>query len=145
MKQNKMKKLFLFVTFLFMFSVNMMGQIQWYKTSEISMKYKKKDSGWTNWSDWEKCEVGIKMDLNNDVITIFSAKTQRYQVLEAEEPPQDSDGRQVKFYVKDQDGDYGHIRLRIDNNGKSQVYVDFSDISWVYNGVRRVEFEEFMK
>lgn len=138
MKQNKMKKLFLFVTFLFMFLVNMMGQDLWYKTFEVSMIHKKEDGSWTNWSDWEKCVVTVWFNLKKDVITIFSAKTQRYQVLKLEDPPQDSDGKQVKFYVKDQDGDYGHIRLRIEKNGYSQLYVDYSDVSWVYN-VRRVE------
>lgn len=132
-----MKKYLLMLFMVFTLTTSAFSQIQWYKTSEISIRYLNKNTGyWTNWSDWEKCVVSIKFDLNNDVITIFSKNTQRYQVLELEEPPYDASGKQVKFYVKDQDGDYGHVRLRIENNGNSQLYVDFSDISWVYN-VRR--------
>lgn len=132
-----MKRFILMLMLVFGVSVMSFGQIQWYKTSEISIRYLNKNTGyWTNWSDWEKCVVDVRFDLNNDVITIYSKNTQRYQVLELQDPPYDSSGKQVKFYVKDQDGDYGHIRLRIENNGNSQLYVDFKDISWVYN-VRR--------
>jgi len=49
----------------------------------------------------------------------------------------ESQGKQTKFYVIDQDGDLGYVRLRIEKNGNSQVYIDFNDVMWVYN-VRRV-------
>ena len=32
--------------------------------------------------------------------------------------------------------DYGYIRLRIERNGNSQIYIDFADVMWVYNVVR---------
>lgn len=132
-----MKRFILMLMMVFGVSVMSFGQIQWYKTSEISIRYLNKNTGyWTNWSDWEKCVVNVRFDLNNDVITIYSDKTQRYQVLELQDPPYDSSGKQVKFYVKDQDGDYGHIRLRIENNGNSQIYIQYADIMWCYN-VRR--------
>ena len=78
-------------------------------------------------------QCNSEFDFNNDVIYIYSDKTQIYKVLYQEENPYDSSGQQVKFRVLDQDGDYGHIRLRIENNGNSQIYVDFNNVSWVYN------------
>ena len=45
-------------------------------------------------------------------------------------------GTNVKFYVIDQDYDRGSIRLRVERNGNSQIYVDFSNVAWVYNVVR---------
>ena len=52
--------------------------------------------------------------------------------------PDDNTGTQVRFYVRNIYGYYGYVRLRIENNGNSQLYVDFSDGSIVYN-VRRTE------
>ena len=78
----------------------------------------------------------VKFDLNRDQIVIFSPDIQIYNVLNVEEPPYDPSGQQIKYRVIDQDDDFGHIRLRIENNGNSQLYVDFANVKWVYNVVR---------
>lgn len=113
------------------------AQIQWYKTSEVAIKYKKANGYWTSWSDWERCICDVKFDLDRDIIVIYSNETQVYKVLYTMTPPRDSSGTQVQFKVIDQDGDYGTLRLRVENNGNSQIYIDFADVMWVYN-VRRV-------
>lgn len=111
------------------------AQVQYYRTTSFS--YKQKNYGtWSNWTDWEKSDMTVTIDLTNDIIKIYSPKTQTYKVIAFEGSPSDSSGRQVKFKVIDQDGDIGYIRLRIENNGNSQIYVDFSNVMWVYN-VRR--------
>lgn len=89
------------------------------------------------WSDWEKCSVRILFDLNNERITIYSNKRQIYNIYDVYnngEPYADNKGgRQIKFYVIDQDGDKGELRLRIESNGNSQLYIDFRDCAWCYN------------
>lgn len=110
---------------------------QWYKTTAFAIKEKKSNGYWGEWSDWKDSDMNVKFDLENDIIYIFSPKTQKYHVIEVMDPPYDSTGRQIKFRVRDQDGDYGYVRLRIENNGNSQIYVDFNNVSWVYN-VRRI-------
>ena len=47
-----------------------------------------------------------------------------------------SGGQQVQFSVVDQDYDSGKIRLRIERNGNSQVYVEFADVILVWNVVK---------
>jgi len=137
-----MKKFLIILITLFTFSiVNCSAQIQWYKTISVAIKYKRYDSYygryvWTKWSDWEKCRCDVKFDLNNDIIVIYSNKPQIYKVISIEEPPYDVLGTQVKFRVIDNEGDRGTLRLRIENNGNSQIYVDFADVMWVYNVVR---------
>ena len=80
-------------------------------------------------------EIGAKDD---DIIVIYSQQTQIYRVLENMGSYTDeSGGRQTKFFVIDQDEDYGYVRLRIEKNGNSQVYIDFNDVMWVYN-VKRI-------
>lgn len=111
--------------------------IQWYSASSYAYRYIN-NGYWTNWSQWESCSVNIKFDLNSDIISIYSNQPQYYKVLYQEESPYDSSGQQLKFRIIDQDGDYGHIRLRVENNGNSQIYVDFGNCGWVYN-VRRTQ------
>ena len=130
-----MKRLFLLLM-ISIIGVSAYSQtVQYFRTTSFAYRYAEYGT-WTNWSNWQECYVDIKFDFSNDVIYIYSDKTQIYKVLYQEESPYDNSGQQVKFRVLDQDGDYGHIRLRVENNGNSQIYIDFNNISWVYN-VRR--------
>lgn len=111
------------------------AQTQWFKATEFAVRVVN-NGYWTKWSDWESVDINIKFDLSNDLIIIYSQETQIYKVLEQVKSPYDSNGTQVKFRVLDQDYDKGFLRLRVENNGNSQIYVDYADISWVYNVVR---------
>lgn len=110
--------------------------IQWFKATSLSYRYINDYGNWTNWSKWEKCDVKIKFELDEDWIVIYSNKTQVYKVIQLVDPPYDATGNTIKFQVIDGDGDYGFVRLRIENNGNSQLYVDFENVSWVYNVIR---------
>lgn len=107
------------------------AQTQWYRATEFAIKFQGYE-----WTDWESVSISIKFDIDKDMIVIYSQETQVYKIIEQVASPYDSGGQQVKFTVIDQDFDRGHIRLRVEDNGNSQIYVDFSDVSWVYNVVR---------
>ena len=111
------------------------AQVQYYR----STGYAQADvyNGRYVWGEWKSSNVTITLNLNTDIITIYSPRTQIYRVISVGDAYVDeSGGRQVPFKVIDQDGDRGTIRLRIEANGNSQIYVDFSNIAWVYNVVR---------
>lgn len=127
-----MKKVLVLLILAFTCSMGFAQQIAKFRSTELAIKMD------GEWSDWMKSSVNITMDFNNDKIIIYSDKTQIYRVLEQLEAPYDATGEQIAFKVIDQDCDYGRVRLRIENNGNSQIYVDFADISWVYN-VRRIK------
>lgn len=137
-----MKKFLIILLAIFTFSVtNCFAQVQWYTTTSVAIKYRRYDNYyqkyiWTKWSDWEKCRCDVKFDLDKDLIIIYSSKIQIYKIISLENPPYDPTGTQSKFRVVDNEGDYGTLRLRIENNGNSQIYVDFADVMWVYNVVR---------
>lgn len=134
-----MKRLFIVFTFLFglMTISNADAQTYYYKTFQFAIKYKA-NGVWGQWSDWDSSNMLLTINMDDDVITVYSEKRQIYRVLEYMGSYTDeSNGKQTKFYVIDQDGDRGYVRLRIEQNGNSQVYVDFGDIMWVYN-VRRI-------
>lgn len=131
-----MKKIFLTLALVFC-TLGTFAQsgILWFRTTEFA--WKQKEYGvWSDWTDWERSNMKVKFDLNRDQIVIFSPNIQIYNVLSIEEPPYDPSGQQVKYRVIDQDDDFGYIRLRVENNGNSQIYVDFANIKWVYNVVR---------
>ena len=132
-----MKKILLIL--MVMFSVNAVAaDIYIYKTTAFAMK-QVVNGRWTDWSDWEKSDMYVTINMDNDVIKIFSPGTQVYKITDYIRKYTDSSGgEQVEYRFIDQDGDRGALRLRIEKNGNSQLYIDFADVMWVYN-VKRVE------
>lgn len=126
-----MKKFLLMLMLMFTCSFVNSQNVAWFRTTELAIKVKGYD-----WSDWTRAEMNVKFDIDNDIIVIYSDKTQIYKITGFNQTPYDTRGKQVAYSVIDQDYDRGQIRLRIENNGNSQIYVDFSDISWVYNVYR---------
>lgn len=112
------------------------AQTTWFKATSLSYRYVNDYGYWTKWSNWEKCDVKIKFEMDEDYIVIYSNKTQYYKVISVLDPPYDPSGVTLKYSVIDGEDDYGHIRLRVENNGNSQLYVDFNNVSWVYNVIR---------
>lgn len=130
-----MKK-YVIMLMLSMFSLFTYAQsVMWFKTTEFAFRVKEYGT-WSDWSDWQRSSMKVKIDKSRDVIVIYSNETQIYKVIEILDPPYDPKGEQVAFRVIDQDLDYGRVRLRVENNGNCQIYVDFNDLSWVYNVVR---------
>ena len=75
--------------------------------------------------------------MTKDVIEILSPKAQIYNITEYNDFYIDKDGgRTAKFSFVDQDGYRGVIRLCIEKNGNSQMYVEYANIMWVYNLIR---------
>ena len=113
------------------------AQIYTYRTTEFAYKTMNNYGRWNNWTDWESSNVLITINFTTDVVKIYSPKTQIYNITEFTRRFTDnSGGNQVEFKFIDQDYDRGTMRLRIERNGNSQLYVEFADIIWVYN-VRR--------
>lgn len=128
------------ILFLMMFSfVSTYAQTQWYNTTAFAQA--QVYDGRYYWGEWERSNMLISIDITNDIIKVFSPVTQIYRVYGTANNGNvyyDKDGGQnVKFYVIDQDYDKGEIRLRVERNGNSQIYIDFADIAWVYNVRRR--------
>lgn len=123
----------LITLFIALISITAFAETQWYKATEYAYKYTNQ-----SWTDWYSCDVNIKFDLTNDLIYIYSNKPQTYAIYDIEKDSytDSAGGKQVAFNVIDQDYDKGIVRLRVERNGNSQIYVDFANVSWVYNVVR---------
>ena len=134
-----MKKLLLMLMLLFTISINTYGaEVYIYKTTGFAIK-QVVNGRWTNWTDWQESDMYVTINFDTDVVKIFSPETQVYKITEyVRKYTDESDGQQIEFRFIDQDGDRGSMRLRIERNGNSQIYIEFSDIMWVYN-IRRVQ------
>lgn len=131
-----MKKLLL--SLFCLFSLTLSAQIQKYRTTQFAIA--SVTNGRYSWSDWESSNLYLYINLDTDQITIYSTSIQIYQIYSAYNNGNtysDSEGgKTIKFNVIDQDLDKGTVRLRIDREGNSQVYIDFADVAWVYNVIR---------
>ena len=133
-----MKRILLILTVIFSF-LGLSAQsnsILWFKTTEFAWKFQNEYGVWSDWSDWEKSNMKVKIDLNRDQVIVYSPDIQIYNVLEQVEAPYDPKGQQIKFRIIDQEEDYGYLRLRVENSGNCQIYIDFADLRWVYNVIR---------
>lgn len=130
--------LILFITLYSVININAdTNSNLYFRAYQYTQRYVMDNGYWSSWSSWSDVNINITFDLTNDIIWIFSAKTQKYSVYNSD-IYYDSDGEKVlRFYFVDGDGDKGHMRLMIRPSGTSQIYIDFSNISWCYNVVRK--------
>jgi hypothetical protein len=127
-----LKRVILGIVMALCFTVPSFSQIIKFKATSVAFK----EVGY-RWSDWQKCNILITFNLGTDKVVIYSQSIQVYKVLtQGQEFVDESGGQQVKYDVIDQDDDLGDLRLRVERNGNSQIYIDFADVSWVYNVVR---------
>ena len=106
--------------------------VQYYK----AYQYTQKMSYQSEFDAWSKVEIPIVFNLTTDQIIIFSQRKQTYYIYKYEKYISNEGRQAVRFYFIDQDSDRGSCRLVIRADGTSQIYIDFSNISWVYNVVR---------
>lgn len=106
--------------------------VQYYK----AYQYTQKMSYASDFDNWTTVNIPIVFNLTTDQIIIYSKRTQTYYIYKYETYTSNEGRRAVRFYFVDQDLDKGCCRLVIRNDGTSQIYIDFSNISLVYNVVR---------
>ena len=127
-----MKRVILGILMLFLFSITSFAQVINFRATSFAIK----EIGY-QWSDWNRCNILITFNLKTDKVVIYSNSIQVYKVLtQGQNFIDESGGEQVKYRVIDQDDDLGSMRLRVERNGNSQIYIDFADVSWVYNVIR---------
>lgn len=130
-------KRFLCIIMLLIATLTMTAEEQWYNANSYALKQVNSYGYWTDWSSWQACNVNIKFDLSTDWITIYSNKTQYYKITQYHGQRVESDGsQQAYFTAADTNGGVITIRLRMERNGNSQIYIEYANAMWVYNVVR---------
>lgn len=126
-----MKKLSLILLFIIVASITASAENLVYNSTHYSQQYLA-DGKWGKWSDWESCNVKIDIDLDKDIVTIYSSRKQIYNITEFVGKTENEGDVTLKFLFIDQDGDKGTLRLLMRNNGRSEIYIDFANIRWAY-------------
>lgn len=123
-----MKKLVIALILVFSAFISQ-AQVYTYRTTDFAYKEQ-----YRSWTEWQKSNIKLTINFNTDTVIIYSEKVQVYKITQYVKEYYDvSGGQTVEFRFVDQDRDRGTMRLRIDPYGTSQIYIDFSNISWVYN------------
>lgn len=120
------------------FSISLFAEIYKFQAQQFAYKYQYNDGSWADWSDWEKSSLLIVMNTDNDRIRIYSDSPQEYDVYNYQESYVDSDGWTTStLNCVDADGTQCELRLRVSDDGDAQLYVDYTDVMWVYNIVKK--------
>lgn len=133
-RQNIVIKYLLLIVF-FAVSISTMGQVYKLRSTAFSSKYKINEYSWSEWSEWEKTSLLIVINMNDERFTIYSQKTQVYDIIEYDGESTNNDGdRTFSYLCANKDGLRCEVRLvrRDSMNGELQLYVDFNDMSWAY-------------
>ncbi len=110
-------------------------QTETFRTTGFAYRYKT-DTGWTKWSDRQDSNLRLTIDFNEDMVIIFSKEAQIYRINDVVSyDVDDSGGKELKMPFIDQDGDTGTMRMLIDKDGNTQLWVVFADIMWMYDVV----------
>lgn len=135
--KNQMIKKLLLLVFLFI-GVSVSAQVIKFRTVAYSEnRYDFNLQRWNGWSDWEKSNMLLTVDLQNDVIKVYSPTPQIYKVYETGESYYDSDGDlNILFNFIDQDYDKGVVRLLQRRSGSSEIYIEFLNVRWCYRVLR---------
>jgi hypothetical protein len=113
------------------------SQVIKYKADGISIKTKNEYTNqWSEWSKWEEVNILITIDPSIQRIKIFSKADQVYDIIQSYGESTDKDGdKTYKWQCVNEDGRKCIIRLvRLYSvEGKTQLYIDFADMMWVYS------------
>lgn len=74
----------------------------------------------------------LTINLNTDIVTVYSPVTQIYKVTDYVGTYREGDSTVVEYRFIDQDGDKGTMHLVQKDSGTSFVYIRFANIQWAY-------------
>ena len=86
-----------------------------------------------HYGNWSDCNILVVIGEDSRV-KIYSKETQEYDIISSEEEVSDHQGGTVtEYHCIDKDGLRCSLRLRVEKNDNIQLYVDYDNLSFVYN------------
>lgn len=130
-----MKKFFALTLLLFasVFASHAYAEVLKLKAYSFSARSTDHYGNWSDWADWSDCNILVVIgeDLR---VKIYSKETQEYDIISSEEEVSDHQGGTVtEYHCIDKDGLRCSLRLRVEKNDNIQLYVDYDNLSFVYN------------
>ena len=134
-----MKK-FLLLLFAFLVTTtgDLFAQTYKYHTTDYAFKAVNEYGQWLDWSDWEPYRCLVTINIDKDVITVYSDNyIAEYDIVDNLGDSYDESSSMTTFLAVDNDGDRCYVKLRSMNTGVLQLYVEYSAAIWVYNLTER--------
>lgn len=130
-----MKKFFALTLLLFasVFASHAYAEVLKLKAYSFSARSTDHYGNWSDWADWSDCNILVVIGEDSRV-KIYSKETQEYDIISSEEEVSDHQGGTVtEYHCIDKDGLRCSLRLRVEKNDNIQLYVDYDNLSFVYN------------
>ncbi len=124
----------IFLTLAFLFGVVLIANAQTLKYYSTDFCYKAKDKygNWSKWTDWESSNCLISMSFDRRVINIYSNTIQEFDIYDEMGQSSDDNGKSYTLCCIDKDGLRCRVRLRLQNDGVLQMYVEYNDVIYAY-------------
>ncbi|MCI6223582.1 MAG: hypothetical protein MR897_03645 [Bacteroidales bacterium] len=128
-----MKKFFALTLLLFasVFASHAYAEVFKLRAYSASMRSTDRYGNWSDWTDWSDCNILVVSD--DSRVKIYSEETQEYDIISSEEIRDSKGVKATEFHCVDKNGLRCSLRLRVEKNDNIQLYVDYNDISFVYN------------
>ncbi len=128
-----MKKAFIFMLVItFAFTVDTNAQTYKYYSTDFAYKTKDRYGYWSGWSDWEPSRCLVSISLDRNIINIYSDTPQEFDIYDEVGNSEDDEGTSIILRCIDANGLRCHIKLRRQNNGILQLYIEYNDLIYVY-------------
>ena len=130
-----MKRLVTLIMMMFI-CIASFSQTYAFKTTSYAIKRTVQSGGSGVWSDWIPMKMTIAIDVGNDVVFLQSDEPTQIHIIDDLDTINDNNGgTQLRFMCIDSDRLRCTLRIRRETNGNNQIYIDYNDISIVYNVV----------
>ena len=89
---------------------------------------------WSDWTEWDNCDILISLNLETSRIKIFSEEIQDYAILKVSEKTDfDDNGKSIIMECMDKNGLVCSAKLRAQYHPKVlQLYIEYNDAILVY-------------
>lgn len=91
------------------------------------------DDQQTAWNPWLQVSVDVSFDLTKWQVFIDADEPQTLDIVQYDGKVTDSKGgNQIQLSIIDQEHKRGKLRLRVEESGLTQMYLDYADITWCW-------------
>lgn len=129
-----MKKFILSVIFI-MFTFCAFSQTHRCKASSFAIG-ERDSSGAIAWGEWEPTDIILTINLDDNFIKVYSQKEQNYVIVEYGEEYREDEGTNINMTAVDEEGIECEILFRVQDDGEIQLYSFYSNVAWVYSGLK---------
>jgi hypothetical protein len=123
------------------------SQVYKYKTTGFSVLERNDKGKWGKWSDLEKVNLLVTLDIDKNRIIVYSREIQLYTIMNYEKKEENEADEIFPFSCSDMDGQpfLISIIIRKKQNFRKQLYINQKNVILQYNIEEIIDIEDFKK